>query len=162
LKKHQEKLENRLAQIELAGPDPLYPKSEIQLAFGAGNFEPTVARYRELKATIVPRGLAGPDEERQLWGFCADMIRVHLILGDNATALRHLEEYENGRIAVGLLAMPEWDLQEAILGYYVAEVSTEAAQEKLAFWIAHCISPYISEFVAGHALFKEMVPPKDY
>lgn len=123
--------------------------------FRSGNFAPIVSRYKELEGTVRPRGILGPPEEKEFWALSQFMIRISLMNGETDEALTRLRHYEEGRISVRLTPMPDYDIQEAILGYHAAQ-SLNAAVERLQFWLENSRMPTVSDVVKNHPAFSHL------
>ena len=126
--------------------------------FRRRDFGPIEARCRELETTVVPRGILGPPEEMEYWHLLQFMIRIALVRGDVKQALAHLRQYEKGRIAVKLTPMPDFDIQEAILGYYATH-SVRKAVKRLRFWIQNSRMPIVSALIKNHPAFAHLLEP---
>ena len=131
--------------------DPANP----MVQFKEGNYEPIIQRYEALAATVSPRGILGPPEEKEYWSLFQYMVSIALARGETELALERLANYEEGRVAVKLTPIPEFTIQEAILGY-LADSSVERARNKLQFWLSNSRMPCISDVIRNHPAFADL------
>lgn len=129
--------------------------------FRAGEFEPIKARFAELANSVKPRGILGPPEEKEYWALYQFSIRISLVTRKTAAALQQMADFESKRIAVKLTPVPDFDLQEAVLGYDAYE-EIARARERLQYWLKHSKMPIISDLIRRHPSFADLCSHLDY
>ena len=73
--------------IEQRGAEPPVHKTTHWSRFRSGNYASIISRYVELEASVVPRGILGPAEEREFWALAQFMIRISLVNRETQDAL---------------------------------------------------------------------------
>ncbi len=153
---------DQAAILEECGPEePPVDRDRPGVHFRSGHYRPIVARFRELQKTVRPRGILGPQEEKELWTLWQYMVRIALMKGQTWRAWWRLRAYEKGRIEVNLTPIPDFDLQEAVLGYYAAR-NPDKALRKLQCWLEHSRMPVISGVVRDHPSFRHLFADRPY
>ncbi|MCP3996014.1 MAG: hypothetical protein GY722_13275 [bacterium] len=143
------------AIVEECGPDSPTDADSPWLLFRSGNHQQIFARFDELESTVQPRGILGPPEEKEFWMLSQFMVRICFMKGKLADGLSRLGDYEQGRIAVKLTPMPDYDIQEAVLGHLAGRSITEALS-RLQFWLDHSRMPTVSDVISNHPSFKHL------
>jgi hypothetical protein len=110
----------------------------------------TVARLEVLKKEVQPKGLlgAGP-RDRELWYAYQTAISDLFQNRQPEEALSLLDEYHRRRVDLGLTPIPDYNLQEFIIGYLLQR-SVRRARRTVKFWLANSKMPTIRDTIKHH------------
>lgn len=148
LRSQQEQL---LAEL---GPVPEVSRDPFDAAMKRRDYDAIESEFARLREIVKPRGILGGDDEKLLWRLFQMTIRI-AFTRDPKTAMQRVDEYEQCRIAVKLTPIPDFDLQETILGF-LANQSIESARAKLRFWLANSRMPCINDTIKQHDAFRNL------
>lgn len=136
-----------------------HDKRGLGWRYRSGDHEAIMRDFEELRAKVKPIGIIGGDEERSMWGYWLVTIEIHLDRENPKEAFRLLGEYEQGRIAVSATPLPDYAVQEKVLGY-LAQHSVKKARARLGFWLANNKAGSVSELIKHNQAFADLFPPE--
>jgi hypothetical protein len=137
------------------GPDPKVERDPYDAAFRSGRYDVIEDKFASLQQSLKPCGIMGGDEERLFWRLFQITIRIAFRKQNPELAIQQFDRYEEMRIAVKLTPIPDYDLQEMILGY-LAQQSLQVARSRLAYWLSNSRMPTINDTVKQHAAFQDL------
>lgn len=140
---------------EEIGPDPEIKRDPLDTAFRTGKFELIESEFTRSLQSVSPRGILGGDDEKRFWRLFQMMIRIAFQNGQPELAIERLDRYEEMRIGVKLTPIPDFDLQESILGY-LAKRSPDLARSRLAHWLSCSRMPIINDTIKQHDVFRDL------
>lgn len=137
------------------GPDREVERDPYDAAFRSGNYDIIETKFASLQQSLTPRGLMGGEDERLFWRLFQITIRIAFRNHDPELAMQCFDRYERMRIAVKLTPIPDYDLQEMILGY-LAQQSLQLARSRLEHWLSKSRMPTINDTIKQHAAFRDL------
>ena len=156
LRKLQADLANQQRQMHAEiGPDPDVNRDPLDVAFKSGDYGIIESEFSSLQGAITPKGILGGADEKLFWRLFQMIIRIAFKRGEPQSAMSHLAEYEKQRIAVRLTPIPDFDLQELVLGY-LAQQSVDSARSHLQRWLSNSRMPIINDTIKQHDAFRDL------
>ena len=149
-----------LQQAELLaelGPERLDepPNETSDVLFKAGRYGAIESRFTELQRTVKPRGILGGEMEKEYWRLYQYRIRIPFKQQEPEAGIREMDAYERGRIAVKLTPIPDFDVQETVIGY-LAQQSVANAVKRLVHWLNNSRMPIINDVIKYHPGFRPL------
>ena len=135
--------------FDVTEPDELY-----QLLW-SGQYDRLIRMFEAVRRTHKPVGILGGDKDRRFWSLYQMAIHAYFEKQEYKQALSLVEEYESKRIRVALTPIPDYNVQEKVIGC-LAQMNLSRAIEKLKFWLANSKAPTICDTIKHHSEFKHL------
>jgi len=158
LRRLRDQLENQWDEViadlgddafEVTGPDELYR------LLRSGQHDKLIGMFAEVRHAHQPHGILGGDKDRGYWVLFQMAIQAYFEKQDYRQALSLMEEYESKRISVRLTPIPDYNLQEKVIGCLV-QIDAGQAVRKLRFWLANSKIPCICDTIKHHHAFRHL------
>jgi len=158
LRRLRDKLEKQKTEIidalgdkalEATGPDELY-----RLLF-SGRYDKLIGMFAELRHTHQPGGILTGARDERYWSLFQMAIQALFEKQDYQQALALMKEFESKRIAVKLTPIPDYNVQERVIGC-LAQIDLRQAIRKLRLWLVNSKAPCICDTIRHHHAFKHL------